>query len=199
MTELSSGKPPFHNRKHDANLALAICNGFRPEFGKGTPEIYKSLAYRCMNANSNQRPTATQLCNILGFWHNSIDGKFNYKGKEIKSIFEEADKEIPNISTSYEKDPDAIYTSKAFTFNNLPKPINPSYFEKINYGSCSYCNKIFTVKELWCYKCDPHCIIEGWTSGNSNIDRFIRNTMYDARDNDNPKFLEWVPFDKFTD
>ena len=40
MTELSSGKPPFHKRKHDGSLALAICNGLRPEFGKGTPEIY---------------------------------------------------------------------------------------------------------------------------------------------------------------
>ena len=34
MTELSSGKPPFHKRKHDEILALEICNGLRPEFGK---------------------------------------------------------------------------------------------------------------------------------------------------------------------
>ncbi|GES74736.1 kinase-like domain-containing protein [Rhizophagus clarus] len=39
MTELSSGKPPFYNKKHDLSLALAICNGHRPEFGKGTPEF----------------------------------------------------------------------------------------------------------------------------------------------------------------
>ena len=45
--------------------------------------------------------------------------KFGYKGKDIKAMFEEADKEIPNISTSYEKNPDAIYSSKIFTFNNL--------------------------------------------------------------------------------
>ncbi|RIA81654.1 hypothetical protein C1645_836657 [Glomus cerebriforme] len=41
-------------------------------------------------------------------------------------MFDRADKEIPNISISYEKDPDAIYTSRAFTFSNLPKPINSS-------------------------------------------------------------------------
>ncbi|CAB4429223.1 unnamed protein product [Rhizophagus irregularis] len=41
-------------------------------------------------------------------------------------MFKEADKEIPNISTSYEKNPDAIYTSRLFTFNNLTKPINSS-------------------------------------------------------------------------
>ncbi|EXX76743.1 polo kinase CDC5 [Rhizophagus irregularis DAOM 197198w] len=138
MAELSSGKPPFHKRKHDAMLALKICNGLRPEFGKGTPEIYKKLAYRCMNANPNQRPIAKELFDILAFWYSSTHDneneneneyyqekeKFGYKGKEIKAIFEEADKEIPNISTTYEKNPDAIYTSRLFSFNNLSKPIN---------------------------------------------------------------------------
>ncbi|RGB37011.1 kinase-like domain-containing protein, partial [Rhizophagus diaphanus] len=61
MAELSSGRPPFYKRKHDTTLALEICNGLRPEFGKGTPELYKKLAYKCMNANSNQRPTAKEL------------------------------------------------------------------------------------------------------------------------------------------
>ncbi|EXX53030.1 Cdc15p [Rhizophagus irregularis DAOM 197198w] len=134
MTELSSGIPPFHKREHDATLALEICNGLRPNFGKGTPEIYKNLAYKCMNANSNQRPTASELDDILSFWYFSSRGdkeypeveKFGYKGKVIRAIFEEADKEIPNISTSYEKNPDAIYTSRLFTFNNLTKPINSS-------------------------------------------------------------------------
>ncbi|CAI2185240.1 7213_t:CDS:2, partial [Funneliformis geosporum] len=48
MAELSTGNPPFYDRKHDVSLALDICNGLRPEFGKGTPEFYKELAYRCM-------------------------------------------------------------------------------------------------------------------------------------------------------
>src|SRR5436190_185547 len=72
MAELSSGKPPFHKRKHDASLALEICNGLRPEFGKGTPDIYKKLAYSCMNAIPNQRPTANELNKILSFWRSSI-------------------------------------------------------------------------------------------------------------------------------
>ena len=126
MAEISSGKPPFHNRKHDISLALEICNGLRPEFGKGTPEVYKKLAYKCMNADPNQRPTANELYDILEFWcfGNEHKEKFGYKGKEIKAMFKEADKEIPNISTSYKKDPDAVYTSRIFTFNNLTKPIN---------------------------------------------------------------------------
>ncbi|POG79133.1 kinase-like domain-containing protein [Rhizophagus irregularis DAOM 181602=DAOM 197198] len=120
MTELSSGKPPFHKRKHDTILALEICNGLRPEFGKGTPEIYKKLAYRCMYAIPDQRPTANELFDILQVWYLSCTNN----EEEIKAIFEEADKEIPNISTTYEKNPDAVYTSRLFTFSNLPKPIN---------------------------------------------------------------------------
>ncbi|RGB31519.1 kinase-like domain-containing protein [Rhizophagus diaphanus] len=133
MAELSSGKPPFYNKKHDLNLALAICNGLRPEFGKRTPEFYKKLAYKCMSANSNERPTAKELKNIFEFWYDSIEGlvgvyeRFGYKRKEIKSAFEEADGEIPNISASYKKNSDAVYTSRVFTFSNLlPKPVNSS-------------------------------------------------------------------------
>ncbi|POG65119.1 kinase-like domain-containing protein [Rhizophagus irregularis DAOM 181602=DAOM 197198] len=133
MAELSSGKPPFYNKKYDLNLALAICNGLRPEFGKGTPEYYKKLAYKCMDANPNERPTTKELFNIFFFWYDSIVGnkdnneEYGYKGNEIKAAFEEADKEIPNISTSYEKNSDAVYTSRAFTFSNLlSKPVNSS-------------------------------------------------------------------------
>jgi hypothetical protein len=62
---------------------------------------------------------------------------FGYKGKEIKTAFEEADKEIPNISTSYKKNSDAVYTSRAFYFTNLlSKPVNLSIITSyINEGS----------------------------------------------------------------
>uniref|UniRef100_U9TG78 Uncharacterized protein n=3 Tax=Rhizophagus irregularis TaxID=588596 RepID=U9TG78_RHIID len=87
-----------------------------------------------MNANPDQRPTANEIWEILNFWYNSCMGseyyhekeEFGYKGKEIKAIFEKADKDIPIISTSYEINPDAIYTSRVFTYSNLPKPINSS-------------------------------------------------------------------------
>jgi serine/threonine protein kinase len=125
MTEFSSGKPPFYNRKHNLSLALAICNGLRPEFGKGTPEIYRQLAYKCMNNDPKQRPKADELSETLSYWYSLISGQ-DSTGGEIKAIFEEADKEIPNISTSHNIDSDAIYTSRAFRFNNLSKSVNSS-------------------------------------------------------------------------
>ncbi|EXX63321.1 kinase-like domain-containing protein [Rhizophagus irregularis DAOM 181602=DAOM 197198] len=41
--------------------SLAICSGLRPEFGKGTSECYKKLAYKRMNSNSIERPPAKGL------------------------------------------------------------------------------------------------------------------------------------------
>ncbi|GES80894.1 kinase-like domain-containing protein [Rhizophagus clarus] len=47
----------------------------------------------------------------------------------------------------------------------------------------------------WCQKCVPRCLIEGWTSGNNDIDEFIKGTIYSSYDG--TSFLEWVPFDRF--
>ena len=56
----------------------------------------------------------------------------------------------------------------------------------------------------WCKECIPSYIIEekieGWTSGNSEIDNFIKDTIYNAKLRAYyPLFLEWVPFDRFED
>ena len=72
----------------------------------------------------------------------------------------------------------------------------------ITNNNCSYCNKPFTEK-LWCKECDPFHMIEGWSSGNPVIDKFIKDTMYDAKHNKDRYgkviFLEWAPFDRFED
>ena len=118
-----------------------------------------------MDANSIQRPTANELYNILHFWNYSKSyqevKKFGYKGKEIVATFKEADKEIPNISALYEKDPDAVYTSRVFTFNNLPKPVNSSIItsylneEENNKGSIIFGIIIFKLLTLFCFNRFP--------------------------------------------
>ena len=74
--------------------------------------------------------------------------------------------------------------------NDEETPIE-SEFDKlnisINHENC----------RLWCKECVPSCLIEGWTSGNSEIDYFIKDTIYNAKYRSNK--LEWVPFDRFED
>ena len=57
-------------------------------------------------------------------------------------------------------------------------------------------------EKFWCKECVPSFIIEGWSSGNSEIDEFIKDTIYGVKrhkHSDYPLFLEWVPFDRFKD
>jgi hypothetical protein len=94
------------------------------------------------------------------------------------------------------------YTVKMI-FNQVLSKFNiPSIFNKdsksvkINHQDC-YDPK---NKKFWCKECVPRCIIEGWTSGNDDFDNFIKDTIYNpVNDGIYPKFLEWVPFDRFED
>ncbi|GES74455.1 kinase-like domain-containing protein [Rhizophagus clarus] len=52
---------------------------------------------------------------------------------------------------------------------------------------------INSTKKLWCKECNPFNITEGWTSGNPDIYKFIKESKFGY------DFLEWVPFDRFTD
>src|SRR5947209_3404593 len=71
-----------------------------------------------------------------------------------------------------------------------------SEFNKLNISiNHENCYQPYTgTRKLWCKKCVPSCVIEGWTSGNSEIDNFIKDTIYNTRGH-----LEWVPFDRFED
>ena len=41
MWEVSSEQRPFHQFKHDIDLALQICQGLRPEITEDTPPFYQ--------------------------------------------------------------------------------------------------------------------------------------------------------------
>src|SRR5436305_320759 len=92
------------------------------------------------------------------------------------------------MSTNNDKENDTPIESE---FNKL----NISNLEAINHENCYQPN---TTRKLWCKECVPSCIIEGWTSGNSEIDNFIKDTIYNAKYYFNvinkkyhPLFLEW--------
>ena len=57
MSVISTGQQPFYNIAHDRDLAFKICEGVRPGFSINTPKFYIELAYKCMDANPDNRPS----------------------------------------------------------------------------------------------------------------------------------------------
>src|ERR1051325_10297849 len=83
-------------------------------------------------------------------------------------------------------------------FNELNISDKVSNLASVNHENCYQPSD----GKFWCKECVPSCIIEGWTSGNSEIDEFIKDTIYNAGrtyfdGNYYPLFLEWVTFDRF--
>ncbi|RHZ78542.1 hypothetical protein Glove_162g61 [Diversispora epigaea] len=129
MFEILTGIPPFYNIPHDKDLALKICNGYRPEIPSNIaiPQLLVDIMKRCWDAKSKQRPTAKELFDDF-----NLDDK-KFEESELYKQIEEYDRlnlknpmdsNNTNRSTSFEIHPSAIYTSRGFNFKNLPKPKN---------------------------------------------------------------------------
>ncbi|GBC06592.1 hypothetical protein RclHR1_06940009 [Rhizophagus clarus] len=87
-------------------------------------------------------------------------------------------------------------------FNELNISDKDSISVKINHEDCYD----LVNKKFWYKECVSRSIIEGWTSGNYDIDSFIKVTIYNVNNHGHydaysgyPIFLEWVPFNRFED
>ena len=98
-----------------------------------------------------------------------------------------------NINNDTENEAQIPLESEFDKLNISDKDSNPV---NINHENCYD----LTNDKPWCKECVPCCIIEGWTSENTEIDEFIKDTIYNAKMYGGcPLFLEWVPFDRFED
>lgn len=149
MSETSTHQQPFKDQPHDIDLAFKICGGLRPSFSDNTPECYIKLAYKCMDADPEKRPTADEILKIIAFWKDAVGTigineilkhKLNYyKLKEIRKIFEEADQKPFNPSTiTATAHPNAVYTSRLLNFTNLPQPVNSNKVTIISNNNGNY-------------------------------------------------------------
>ncbi|GES73321.1 kinase-like domain-containing protein [Rhizophagus clarus] len=134
MYEVISGLPPYYDVIHDENLAIKICQGLRPRFKIKVPQLIIQLIKRCLDADQQNRPTAEEIINILYNWQ--------YDSEIFQAQIEEADEinkkslkgRIPSTSLglSYKTHSEAIYKSRSFNFNSLPKPKNSDDYYRYN-------------------------------------------------------------------
>ncbi|CAG8593634.1 13116_t:CDS:2, partial [Acaulospora colombiana] len=97
MVEIANGKPPFHDRAHDHDLASEVCRGRRPMVTEGfAPENYVNLAAHCCHENPLKRPTVKHLSIILPHWYQCANGSLdaNAKCKDIRLGFLKAEQKV---------------------------------------------------------------------------------------------------------
>ncbi|CAG8788367.1 5873_t:CDS:1, partial [Dentiscutata erythropus] len=64
------------------------------------------------------------------YWHKILKfGANNDEQIKYKDLFENGDKIIQTLSTTSQKHPQAVFSSRLLEYQNLPKPINSN-----NYG-----------------------------------------------------------------
>ncbi|RIB10897.1 kinase-like domain-containing protein [Gigaspora rosea] len=129
MSEMSTGQRPFDGQEFDHRLAIKVCKGLRPEFAPGTPDCYIELANQCMDFDSQKRPSASNIWNILEEWNESIESLDSIN--EIKKQFLEADKAIKSLPIS--KHPYEMYSTKIINTKLISKAIKGIYFQLIYY------------------------------------------------------------------
>jgi serine/threonine protein kinase len=107
MWEFMTGRRPFWNRVHDAELIIEIVEGLRPPIVTNAPEGYIELMKECWNADPKKRPTANDLHKNFNYY-----GKLYYwketsnPTKIIKS---------PDIGPITTNNPGAIYKSRSLS------------------------------------------------------------------------------------
>src|SRR5437764_1245564 len=93
MSVISTGQQPFINLPHDLDLAFKICGGERPAFSINTPDFYIKLAYKCMDADPDNRPIAEEILKTIAFWKDLFDieeilgsNKSNYSEEQLDEL-----------------------------------------------------------------------------------------------------------------
>lgn len=68
MWMFTSGHLPFRDHRYDTDLALKIFNCSRPQIINGTLSCFINLMQRCWNHDPEQRPTSSEIYDIMVSW-----------------------------------------------------------------------------------------------------------------------------------
>ncbi|RHZ70795.1 hypothetical protein Glove_267g41 [Diversispora epigaea] len=114
MLEVLTSYPPYYNIPHDANLAMGICEGLKPEIKCEIPQVLKELMEKCWNLDPLNRPTVEELESQLKkyFLYNNDEIK-----KQVKKQFKAANKSNKNF---IQYDPNEMHSEAIYTSRHLP-------------------------------------------------------------------------------
>ncbi|RIB00446.1 hypothetical protein C2G38_2150867 [Gigaspora rosea] len=128
MTEISTGKRPYDGYELNNALALAICNGLRPEFAEGTPECYIELAKQCMDSNPQNRPSAEYVYSKVDQWKTIMESEnlTNNEELDIRVKFIDADDIIKKTSLESLSMLQNKYSSKLIDVQEITKILKVS-------------------------------------------------------------------------
>src|ERR1044072_7665833 len=122
------------------------------------------------------------LANVkFSSWINFISFTFKFHKLKIKMFLLEYKMKLKSLFRKLKvsiKNDKKIETSIKFEFNKLNISDESLNSVITNHENC---NQPYTTKKVWCKECVPSCIIEGWTSGNSEVDDFIKDTIYNSK------------------
>jgi hypothetical protein len=115
MREITTGRKPFDNVKHDIHLVYKIIDGERPKITEDTPECYVSLMIKCWDSDPEKRPSIGEIRNTFGSWY------FGHKNGEIFNQAEAKRKELIQLKKigpefSEKRHSEATYTSRPLSY-----------------------------------------------------------------------------------
>ncbi|RIB16179.1 kinase-like domain-containing protein [Gigaspora rosea] len=112
MWEILYGKPvPFELKsklQSKLQFQIQVCNGLRPHIYDNTAKCYADLMMKCWNIDPNERPTATEICDIFAKWQDN---------EIILSELSESDKKLLNVEDDIHEYIDSHYKSSFISSN----------------------------------------------------------------------------------
>ncbi|CAG8736975.1 24751_t:CDS:2, partial [Gigaspora margarita] len=140
MWMFTFGHLPFRDHRYDTDLALKIFNGSRPPIINGTPSCFINLMQRCWNHDPEQRPTSSEIYDIMVEWYylknykefkalDKILLSQNTQVVELPTIQNVQDVEPPMMQNTQEIEPPMMQNN----FDTSHSLIDTSEFPGIHY------------------------------------------------------------------
>jgi len=115
--EIITGYPPFHDRSHDSQLALDICNGLHSNIPECTPKSIVELLKRCWEPDPKKRITAIEIFSMIRCCF-IYEDECKISHRLVKEIEESKCIQQQNSTEKIKIHPEAVYTSRLLS---LPK------------------------------------------------------------------------------